>query len=81
LLIAVVASAIALFFGYYGAVLIYLAAKFAAGAPIGQGMDIIFGVASYITVVTAAVFVPLIAVVAAAIAWLCWKAARLGSST
>ncbi|HEX9445959.1 MAG TPA: hypothetical protein VGA73_17700 [Candidatus Binatia bacterium] len=71
-IIAFSATAVALFFGYHGARLIYIAAVFGDQGPLNQGMDIALGLFSYITVVTAAVLFPLIAVVAALIAWLCW---------
>lgn len=72
ILVALAATAIALFFGYHGARLAYIAAMFGGQTPLSQGMDIALGLFSYITVLTAAVLFPLIAIVAALIAWLCW---------
>jgi hypothetical protein len=72
-LIALVAAAIAVYCGFVGARLIYLALTFGRDAPLGQGAPMIFGLLSYISVVTAAVVFPFIALAAAAIAWLCWK--------
>lgn len=74
--VALVAGAIALFFGYFGAQLIYLAATFGSEAPLDRGVPMVLGILSYISVVTAATLFPLIAVVAAAVAWLSWKAGR-----
>ena len=73
--IALIASAIALFFGYYGTKLVYLAVRFGSGGTLGHGAEIILGILSYLSVVTAAVLFPLIAVVAGAVALLCWTAA------
>jgi hypothetical protein len=70
---AVVAAAAALFFGYVGAKLIYLAASFGKDVPLEEGATMVFGLLSYVSVVTAAVLFPFIAIAAAAIAWLCWK--------
>jgi hypothetical protein len=74
--LSLAASAIALFFGYYGAKLVYLAAIFGGQGSLGQGISIVLGVLSYISVVTAAVLFPFVTVAAAAIAWLCWKASK-----
>jgi hypothetical protein len=70
ILIALAAAAVALFFGYHGARLIYFAAIFGGRGP--QGVDIALGFFSYVTVLTAAVIFPLIAILAALIACLCW---------
>ena len=72
ILIALVATAIALFFGFHGARLAYIAAAFGAQGPFNQGPGSAPGFFSYVTVLTAAVFFPLIAIFAALIAWLCW---------
>lgn len=74
--LARIAPAVALVYGYFGAKLIYLAATFGGDAPLDQGVPMVLGILSYISVVTAATFFPLIGIVAAAIAWLCWKAGR-----
>jgi hypothetical protein len=71
--IALVAAAAALFFGYIGVRLIYLAATFGSDVPLEQGAPMVFGLLSYISVVTAAVLFPFLSLTAAAIAWLCWK--------
>jgi hypothetical protein len=76
LLLALVASVIALFFGFYGAKLVYLVAIFGREGSLGEGMSIVLGVFSYLTVVTAAVLFPCIALVAAAIALVCWNGAK-----
>jgi hypothetical protein len=73
---ALIASAVALVFGYFGGKLIYLAATFGGDAPLDRGVPMVLGILSYISVVTAATLFPLIAVVAAAIAWVCWRAGR-----
>jgi hypothetical protein len=75
-LLALIFLAVALFFGYYGAQLIYLAATFGSQGSLGQGAAVVFGVLSYISVVTAAVLFPFLTLIAAATAWLCWEAAR-----
>ncbi|HEY1373810.1 MAG TPA: hypothetical protein VGH50_15165 [Candidatus Binatia bacterium] len=72
-LLALIAAAIAVYCGVVGARLIYLAMTFGKDVPLEQGPPMIFGLLSYISVLTAAVVVPFIAVAAAAIAWLCWK--------
>ena len=79
--IALVAAAVALFFGYVGAKLIYLAATFGSDVPLEQGAPMVFGLLSYISVVTAAIVFPFVSLAAAAIAWLCWKtgAVRAGA--
>lgn len=71
--LALVATAAALFFGYVGAKLIYLAATFGSDVPLEPGAPMVFGLLSYISVVTAAVLFPFISLAAAAVAWLCWK--------
>jgi len=71
--LALLASAVALFFGFFGAQLVYLAVMFGRDVPLEQGATMIFGLLSYISVVTAAVVFPFLALAAAAIAWLCWK--------
>jgi hypothetical protein len=77
IVIALIASAVALVFGYFGAKLIYLAATFGGdAAPLDRGVPMVLGILSYISVLTAATLFPLIAVVAAAIAWVCWRAGR-----
>ncbi|HEY1269442.1 MAG TPA: hypothetical protein VGH16_19440 [Candidatus Binatia bacterium] len=73
LLLALIAAAIAVYCGFVGARLIYLALTFGREVPLAQGPPMVFGLLSYISVVTAAVVVPFIALAAAAIAWLCWK--------
>lgn len=73
ILLALVAAAAALFFGYVGVRLIYLAATFGSDVPLEQGATMVFGLLSYISVVTAAVLFPFLSLAAAAIAWLCWK--------
>src|SRR5258706_15514304 len=70
-IIAFSATAVALFFGYHGARLIYIAAVFGDQGPLNQGMDIALGLFSYITVVTAAVILPLLALVAPVVAGVC----------
>ncbi len=76
---ALIASVAAVFFAYIGAELVYLAVSFGRDAPLEGGPAMVFGLLSYISVVTAAVLFPFIALAAAAIAWLCWKtgAARI----
>ena len=76
LFFALIASAVALFFLYYGAKLVYLVAIFGSEASLGQGMSIVLGVFSYLTVVTAAVLFPFIALFASAVAWFSWKAGK-----
>jgi hypothetical protein len=76
LFLAFIASVIALFFGYYGAKLVYLAAIFGSESSLGEGMSIVLGVFSYLSVITAAALFPIIAVVAAAIALVCWNGAK-----
>ncbi|HTM07504.1 MAG TPA: hypothetical protein VL754_03860 [Verrucomicrobiae bacterium] len=71
--IALVAAAAAIFFGYVGAKLIFLAATFGNDVPLEQGATMVFGLLSYLSVVTAAVLFPFVSLAAAAIAWLCWK--------
>ena len=73
MVVGVVAAAVALFFGYTGARLIYLAASFGNDVPLERGAPMVFGLLSYLSVVTAAVLFPFISLAAAAIAWLCWK--------
>jgi hypothetical protein len=70
---ALVAAAVALFFAYTGARLIFLAASFGNDVPLDRGAPMVFGLLSYLSVVTAAVLFPFISLAAAAIAWLCWK--------
>jgi hypothetical protein len=70
---ALVAAAGALFFGYIGARLIYLAASFGNDVPLERGAPMVFGLLSYLSIVTAAVLFPFLSLAAAAIAWLCWK--------
>jgi hypothetical protein len=72
-LFAIIAAAIAVYCGFVGVRLIYLALTFGRDAPLEQGPSMVFGLLSYISVVTAAVVFPFIALAAAAIAWLCWK--------
>jgi hypothetical protein len=79
--IALIAAALALFFGYYGAKLVYLAAIFGSDASLGPGVETIVGILSYISVVTAAVFFPFVALIAAAIAVVCGRAALRRVST
>ena len=74
ILIALAATVIALLFGYHGARLVYIVTVFGAQGPFNQGMGSAPGFFSYVTVLTAAVFFPLIAILAALIAWLCWAA-------
>ena len=71
--VALVAAAVAVFFGFVGAQPVYLAATFGKDAPLQPGATMVFGLLSYISVVTAAIIFPFIALAAAAIAWLCWK--------
>jgi len=71
--LALIAAAVAVFFGFIGARLVYLAVTFGRDAPLEQGPTMIFGLLSYISVVTAAVLFPFIALASAAIALLCWK--------
>jgi hypothetical protein len=73
IVLALVAAAAALFFGYTGARLIYVAASFGNDVPLERGAPMVFGLLSYLSVVTAAVLFPFISLAAAAIAWLCWK--------
>jgi|GEM_PF-2394483 hypothetical protein len=79
LFISLVAAAAALFFGFMGARLIYLAASFGNDVPLEQGAPMVFGLLSYLSVVTAAVLFPFISVGSAAIAWLCWKTGTMRS--
>ncbi len=74
--LALAAAAVALFFGYYGARLIYLAASFGEQGPIDRGVPIIFGILSYLSVVTAAILFPFVTLAAAALSWLSLKAAQ-----
>jgi predicted benzoate:H+ symporter BenE len=76
MVLALIASAVALFFGYYGAQLIYFAATFGGQSSPDQGASVVFGVLSYLSVVTAAALFPFLTLIAAATAWLCWEAAR-----
>ena len=71
--LALIAAAVAVFFGFIGAQLVYLAMTFGRDAPLEHGATMVFGLLSYISVVTAAIIFPFIALAAAAIAWLCWK--------
>lgn len=71
--LALVAAALALFFGFLGAQLVYLAVMFGKDVPLEQGATMIFGLLSYISIVTAAVLFPFIALAAAAVSWLFWK--------
>ena len=71
--LALIAAAVAIFFGFIGAQLVYLAVMFGREAPLEPGATMVFGLLSYISVVTGAVLFPFIALAAAAIAWLCWK--------
>lgn len=73
LLLAVIAAAVAVYCGFVGARLIYLALTFGRDGPLGEGPPMVFGLLAYISVVTAAVLFPFIALGSAAIAWLCWK--------
>jgi len=77
---ALVATAAALFFGFVGVRLIYIAATFGNDAPLEQGATMVFGLLSYISVVTAAVLFPFLSLAAAAIAWLCWKTGTAGAT-
>ncbi|HEY2989043.1 MAG TPA: hypothetical protein VGL11_15025 [Candidatus Binatia bacterium] len=79
--IALIAAAIALFFGYYGAKLVYLAAIFGGDASLRPGMETVLGILSYISVVTAAVIFPFVALIAAAVSVLCWRVALRRVST
>jgi hypothetical protein len=65
LTLAFVAAAGALFFGYYGVQLVYLAATFEGEGSLGH-------VGMYI----AAIVFPFIALIAAAVAWISWKAGK-----
>jgi hypothetical protein len=71
--LALIAAAVAVFFGFIGAQLVYLAMTFGRDVPLEQGATMVFGLLSYISVVTAAIIFPFIALASAAIAWLCWK--------
>jgi hypothetical protein len=71
--LALIASAAALFFGFLAAQYVYLAVMFGRDGPLEPGVTMVFGLLSYVSVVTAAVLFPFIALAAAAIAWLCWK--------
>jgi hypothetical protein len=73
IVLALIAAAAALFFGFMGARLIYLAASFGNDVPLERGAPMVFGLLSYLSVVTAAVLFPFISLAAAAIALLCWK--------
>jgi hypothetical protein len=65
LIISLVATAIALFFGYYGVQLVYLALTFKGEGSLGH-------VGMYI----AAILFPFIALIAAGVAWVSWKAGK-----
>jgi hypothetical protein len=71
--LALIAAVVAVFFGFIGARLVYLALTFGRDVPMEQGATMVFGLLSYISVVTAAIVFPFIALASAAIAWLCWK--------
>lgn len=71
--LALIAAAVAVFCGFIGARLVYLALTFGRDVPMEQGATMVFGLLSYISVVTAAIVFPFIALASAAIAWLCWK--------
>jgi hypothetical protein len=71
--LALIAAVVAVFFGFIGARLVYLALTFGRDVPMEQGATMVFGLLSYISVVTAAIVFPIIALASAAIAWLCWK--------
>lgn len=73
IVLALMAAAAALFFGFTAARLIYIAASFGNDVPLERGVPMVFGLLSYLSIVTAAVLFPFLSLGAAAIAWLCWK--------
>jgi len=73
---SLIALAVALFFGYHAARLVYLFVLFGDEASSPRNVSVLLGIFSYLTVVTAAGVFFAIALIAVAIAWLCWKAAK-----